>query len=122
MTVPGWAVEAWRAAWTAAIADDGSDQAAATELARLCVSREEFDRAVSALNEANEDRLWSAYNSSHERNGRWTHMFMSDGEWLACICGFDPQLPDYSADEIKAAFPVAIKALARAALEASNGQ
>ena len=56
MTAPGWAVEVWRKALAARTASLGraeplnqADQAAATELARLCVSREEYQRVCEAL-------------------------------------------------------------------------
>jgi hypothetical protein len=55
---PQWAVEAWHSAVDAYDAAFGpndrgkADQSAATELARLCVSREEFDRYYEALVQA----------------------------------------------------------------------
>jgi hypothetical protein len=45
-------------------------------------------------------------------------MRIAEGEWLACKCGFDPTLPDYDADEIKAAIPKA----ARKVLEINEEQ
>ena len=54
MTAPGWAEEAWRAAYEAAMLDQyavhlPASKAAATELARLCVSREEYQAVVAEL-------------------------------------------------------------------------
>jgi len=75
-------------------------------------------RLRKALVEEREENLWNAYNEGHERDGEWTHMFMSDGEWLARECGFDPTKGYYPAEEIKAAIPK----IARAALqEADDG-
>lgn len=58
-----------------------------------------------------EDNLWNAYNEGHERDGQWTHAFMSDGEWLARQCGFDPRKGYYPAEEIKAKIPEAARAV-----------
>lgn len=63
-----------------------------------------------------EDNLWNAYHTGHVREGRWTHMFMSDGEWLARCCGFDPKLADYDDQEIRAAIPKAAEAMIATAL------
>ena len=52
MTAPGWAEEAYRRAFTIAYAEGGSNQAAATELSRLCVSREEYERLEEELRKA----------------------------------------------------------------------
>lgn len=60
-----------------------------------------------ALISEREENLWDAYNSGFEKDGQWTHMFMSTGEWLARECGFDPKLGHYDAAEIKAAIPKA---------------
>ena len=61
MTAPGWAEEAFRKAWGAGSEAAGNArpireemasarrQAAAAELSRLCVSREEFERVREAL-------------------------------------------------------------------------
>ena len=59
------------------------------------------------LVEEREENLWNAYNSGAVRDGRWTHMFMSDGEWLARQCGFDSREADYDDAEIRAAIPKA---------------
>lgn len=60
-----------------------------------------------------EENLWHAYYTGYERDGKWGHMFMSDGEGLAEACGFNPLDGQYDAAAIKAAIPIA----ARQALE-----
>lgn len=87
--------------------------AAADEIERLSALQqpderdEEIARLRAALIETYEETLWNAYHTGHERDGRWTHMFMSDGEWLAQQVGLDPRAGDYDAQYIKAAIPVA---------------
>lgn len=80
--------------------------------AMLRALQAENERLREALGEAREDNLWNAYHTGHVKDGRWTHMFMSDGEWLAQQCGFDPREADYPDNEIRAAIPE----VARAAL------
>lgn len=62
-----------------------------------------------ALVEEREENLWHAYHSGHAKDGQWTHMFMSDGEWLAKECGFNPRAGHYDDAAIKAAIPEAAK-------------
>lgn len=62
------------------------------------------------------DNLWNAYHSGYEKDGRWTHCCMSDGEWLARECGFDPSEREYDAEAVKAAIPKS----ARAALSSTG--
>ena len=57
-----------------------------------------------------EELLWSAYVTGHVKNDEWTHMFMSDGEWLAKECGFDPRQGYYSDQAIRDAIPTAARA------------
>ena len=83
------------------------------ELARLRAENEALQGALVAEREEN---LWNAYHTGNVVNGRWTHMFMSDGEWLAQECGFDPKQADYDDEQIKAAIPLA----ARKAMENRN--
>lgn len=71
----------------------------------------------TALVAEREDNLWNAYNTGHVKDDRWSHMFMSDGEWLAVECGFDCNLADFDDAAIRAAIPVA----ARKALGGNNG-
>jgi hypothetical protein len=75
--------------------------------ARLAELEAENARLREALVKEREANLWKAYGEGFENNGRWTHMRMADGEWLARECGFDPTLPDYDANEVKAAIPKA---------------
>ena len=63
----------------------------------------------AALVSEREENLWHAYHAGHAKDGRWTHMFMSDGEWLAGECGFDCRLADYDDIAIQAAIPAAAK-------------
>lgn len=79
---------------------------AADRIERL---RAEVQSLRDDLQDERADNLWNAYNTGHTRAGRWTHMFMSDGEWLARTCGFDPKLPDYDDAEIRAAIPKAAR-------------
>ena len=62
------------------------------------------------LVEGREELLWNAYHTGNCKDGRWTHMFMSDGEWLARECGLDPKLYDYDDAAIRAAVPIAARA------------
>lgn len=73
----------------------------------LDLAADTIEQLERQLAEAREDLLWNAYNTGHVKNGRWTHMFMSDGEWLACECGFNPREPDYDDAAIRAAIPAA---------------
>jgi hypothetical protein len=75
-------------------------------------------RLREALVKEREENLWRAYGTGYQSYGRWTHMRMAEGEWLARECGFDPTLPDYDAGEIKAAIPKA----ARKVLEINEEQ
>ena len=63
----------------------------------------------AALVSEREENLWHAYHVGDAKDGRWTHMFMSDGEWLAGECGFDCRLADYDDAAIQAAIPAAAK-------------
>ena len=87
---------------------------AADALTTLSARVETLETALVA---EREDNLWNAYNTGHVKDDRWSHMFMSDGEWLAVECGFDCNLADFDDAAIRAAIPVA----ARKALGGSNG-
>ena len=67
----------------------------------------ERDRLRAALIEERTETLWNAYNTGMERDGRWRHMCMSDGEWLERECGLDDSQPDHPADVVQAAIPFA---------------
>jgi len=82
--------------------------------------RAEVAVATEALIEAEQEILWDAYSTGHERDGKWTHMFMSDGEHLVRECGFDPTKGYYLANEIKEAIPAAAKRLARARIKGNE--
>ena len=69
----------------------------------------ERDRLRAALIAERIDTLWNAYSTGMERDGRWRHMCMSDGEWLEHECGLDDSQRDHPADEVKAAIPLAAK-------------
>ena len=64
-------------------------------------------RLRAALIEERTETLWNAYGAGMERDGRWRHMCMSDGEWLEFECGLDNNQPDHPADVVKAAIPLA---------------
>jgi hypothetical protein len=79
---------------------------------RIAELEAENARLREALVKEREENLWRAYGTGYKSYGRWTHMGLADGEWLARKCGFDPTLSDYDADEIEAAIPkVALKVL-----------
>jgi hypothetical protein len=65
--------------------------------------------AMGLLVEEREDRLWNAYHTGYVKDGRWGHMFMSDGEWLAKECGFNPRDADYDNEAVKTAIPVSAR-------------
>lgn len=92
----------------------GTIDRAADALTTLSARVETLETALVA---EREDNLWNAYNTGHVKDDRWSHMFMSDGEWLAVECGFDCNLADFDDAAIRAAIPVA----ARKALGGSNG-
>jgi hypothetical protein len=72
----------------------------------------ELAEAKEALVEERTENLWNAYNTGHSKDGQWTHMFMSDGEWLARECGFDPRDGYYVDASIRNAIPkAALRAL-----------
>jgi hypothetical protein len=91
------------------IVDDWREKCEGLER-KLAASEARETRLREALVEEREENLWNAYNSGHVKNGEWTHLFMSEGEWLARECGFDPKDGSYPAEMIKAAIPVAARA------------
>jgi hypothetical protein len=80
--------------------------------ADLMRSEQNVEKLTAALIEANMEILSNAYATGHERDGEWTHCFMSDGEYLASICGFKPKESHFPADQIKDAIPDAARRLA----------
>jgi|GEM_PF-3581763 len=68
------------------------------------------ERLREALVAEREENLWSAYATGDVIGDEWTHLFMSDGEWLAKECGFDPRQGYYSAEAIRNAIPIAARA------------
>jgi hypothetical protein len=79
---------------------DIAEAEAATLRAKLAEARDGWRQDRQEL-------LWAAYYTGHERDGQWSHNFMSDGEWLARECGFDPTEAWYDAAAIKAAIETA---------------
>lgn len=69
----------------------------------------EVERLRKLLVEEREENLWNAFNSGHIKEGEWTHMFMSDGEWLARECGLDPRDGYYPEAEVRAKIPQAAR-------------
>lgn len=80
---------------------------ARNNLPAIIAALEEVGRLKARLISEREENLWNAYHTGDVKDGRWTHMYMSDGEWLAQECGFDSRLPEYPDDEIRAAIPIA---------------
>ena len=104
------------------LAEEWADAAsvALAEITRLRAERDALRARVEtlegALVEEREEVLWQAYGNGSKRDGKWSHNFMSDGEWLVRECGMDPALGWYDAATIQAAIPAA----ARAALKEKN--
>lgn len=97
--------------WTGdGLAENERIEALQADKAKL---REEIDRLGEALVAEREENLWSAYNTGDVRGDEWTHLYMSDGEWLVRQCGLDPKQIYYKAEQIRNAIPIA----ARAALQ-----
>jgi hypothetical protein len=84
------------------------------ERATLAADKEALEARVreveAALIQERLENLWNAYNTGHEKDGQWTHAFMSDGEWLASECGLDPRKGWYDATEVKRLIPEAARA------------
>ena len=78
----------------------------------------EVERLREALVAEREENLWSAYATGDVRGDEWTHLYMSDGEWLVRQCGLDPKQGYYKAEDIRNAIPIA----ARAALEGTSDE
>lgn len=83
---------------------------AGLELDRIEALTAENERLREALVAEREENLWSAYTTGDVIGDEWTHLFMSDGEWLAKECGFDPRQGYYSAAAIRNAIPIAARA------------
>ena len=77
---------------------------------RIEAQAAEIERLRKALVSEREENLWNAYATGDVRGDEWTHLFMSDGEWLAKECGFDPKQGYYSAEAIRNAIPIAARA------------
>ncbi len=74
------------------------------------IAQLEVERLREALVAEREENLWSAYATGDVIGDEWTHLFMSDGEWLAKECGFDPRQGYYSAEAIRNAISIAARA------------
>ena len=78
-------------------------------------------KATKRLIQATEESLWSAYHSGHcDEAGAWTHMFMSDGEWLMREIGMDPKIGGYDAEEIRGAIPATARKIVMAELKGQD--
>jgi hypothetical protein len=75
----------------------------------LCVAQRENARLREALVAEREDNLWNAYNTGSVRDGKWDHLCMSDGEWLARECGFNVSDCRFDDEAIRAAIPKAAR-------------
>lgn len=71
----------------------------------------ENERLRDALVAERTENLWNAYGTGFVRDGRWSHSFMSDGEWLAMQCGLDPSRGWYDVAEVTEAIPRAARAV-----------
>ena len=76
-------------------------------------------RLRDALTSEREENLWNAYGTGIVRDGKWDHLCMSGGEWLADQCGFDRKTRRYSDQAIRDAIPIAARQ-ALAKLEKRN--
>ncbi|ALC11196.1 hypothetical protein [Sphingopyxis sp. 113P3] len=91
-------------------------------LAALSAPQVEVERLREALVAEREENLWNAYNTGHVRDGKWDHLCMSDGEWLARECGFNVSDCRFDDEAIRAAIPKAArKALAHKDVNANIG-
>jgi hypothetical protein len=157
VTAPGWAEDAWRAADRigedayveavqagAVTADDAHKvgiTAAATELSRLCVSREEFDRVVDELRKAKQASWF--YHPDHTEYCQYSphevvddyydpepgkHVFEIEcarplpSIWCAVHCLTEDEQETMGTDERFVLTEHPTEEEARQALEASNGQ
>lgn len=107
------ALEAWAPLVSSGYEVPAAGQTMMNASRALTAQADEIERLRAALIEEREDNLWEAYNSGNVKDGQWTHMFMSDGEWLARECGLDPSQGYYDDAEVRAAIP-------RAALKAAQ--
>jgi hypothetical protein len=83
---------------------------------------EENERLREALVAEREENLWNAYHAGSVRDGKWNHLCMSDGEWLARECGFNVSDCRFDDEAIRAAIPKAArKALAHKDVNANIG-
>lgn len=89
-------------------ADAKSRARAADEIAAL---RERVEALEGMLVAEREDNLWNAYNAGHVRDGKWDHLCMSDGEWLARECGFNVSDCRFDDEEIRNAIPKVARAI-----------
>lgn len=77
--------------------------------ARITALESDNARLREALVSEREENLWNAYSTGNVRDGQWDHLCMSEGEWLAGQCGFDPKTRRYSAQAIRDAIPIAAR-------------
>jgi hypothetical protein len=91
---------------------NGGQGAYAWRARELCSeAADEINLLRGLLVAEREENLWNAYNTGHVKDGEWTHMFMSDGESLVSECGLDPRKGYYQDAEIRAAIPIAARAV-----------
>jgi hypothetical protein len=79
------------------------------EQAEIESLRAENERLREALVAEREENLWNAYNTGSVRDGKWDHLCMSDGEWLARECGFNVSDCRFDDEAIRAAIPKAAR-------------
>ena len=85
--------------------------------ARIEELKAKLAKATELLIHSTEENLWNAYHSGHcDEADAWTHMFMSDGEWLVREIGLDPEQARYDAEEIRDSIPATARKIVLAEL------
>jgi hypothetical protein len=83
----------------------------------------ELAKATELLIQSTEENLWNAYHSGYcDEADAWTHMFMSDGEWLVREIGLDPDQARYDAEEIRDAIPATARKLVMVELKGQDDE
>lgn len=82
--------------------------------------RAENARLREALVNEREENLWNAYNTGHVRDGKWDHLCMSDGEWLARECGFNVSDCRFDDGAVRDAIPKAARNILRSLATKGN--
>lgn len=100
------------------INEAGEDDNAIDEIAAL---RAENARLRDALVNEREENLWNAYSTGRVRDGKWDHLCMSDGEWLARECGFNVSDRRFDDGAVRDAIPKAARNILRSLKQQPDG-